>query len=152
MKKITAIFFVVCISISLFSCADPYAAETRGAAYAYLAVLEMFWYKDSLTVVDLAETKIEDKEAVYSLMKDYCRGQDTPFMRYEDYETAAIPYSPDIEVVVLSFRDIRLTKSKLITEVSKTWPNYYEGFGTLVTVKRQGGEWNVTHTRESWIS
>ena len=152
MKKISAIIIVVCISVSLFSCANPHAAETKGEAYAYLAVLEIFWYKDSLTVADLSDAKIEDKEAVYSLMEDYCRKQDALFMRYEDYEAAAIPYSPDIEVVVLSFSDIRLTKSKLITEVSKTWPDYYEGFGTLVTVKRKSGEWKVTHTRETWIS
>ena len=153
MKKICiTLVVVVCLVTSLLSCANTYSTETKSTEYAYLAVLEIFWYEDTLTVADLSDAKIEDKEAVYILMEDFCRNKGTSFMRYEDYETADIPYSPDIEVMMLSFKDIRLTKSRLVTEVSKTWPDYYAGFGTLVTVKRQGGEWTVTHTEATWIS
>ena len=153
MKKLCIMLVAVCLGASLFSCAYPGNAETKGAEYAYLAVLEMFWYKDSLIVADLAGANIENKEAVYNLMEDFCRGKDTSFLRYQDYETADIPYSTEIEVVLLSFKDNRLTKSKLVTEVAKTWPQHHnEGYGILIIVKKQNDEWTVSKTKTTWIS
>ncbi len=125
--------------------------------YAYLAVFQAFVTADysELVKLDLSLTQIEDKEAAYALIESFCAQNNIAMARLE----ANSPAEGDAGIllggnwVLLVFADVKCTRTKLITEVSKSWPWAGEGFGSCVTAnKRMAGDWEVTSSKTTWRS
>lgn len=130
------------------SCALP--IDDTETKYAYFEIFQAELWYDQLrfVAVDLSDTKIKDKDAVYDLIEAFCMDKSTVFVRGSNVEG----YEYGSESVIYTFKDIRLTNRKLVTEVSKVWILYDGGFGTKITVVKKSGNWAITDMAETWIS
>jgi hypothetical protein len=105
-------------------------------------------------IVDLSGAKIENKDAVYDLIAahvsvvgaEVLRGDALTPDEIKNLNTAA-PYP-----TLLAFQDEKLTKNKLVTDLSVSWPHQGEGYGTKYTVEKTADTWQITASEGPWSS
>jgi hypothetical protein len=105
-------------------------------------------------IIDLSGAKIENKDAVYDLIAAYISIVGAEVRRGDDLTPDEIKNlnTEDPYPTLLTFQDEKLTKNKLVTELSVSWPHQGEGYGTKYTAEKNAGIWQITASEGTWIS
>lgn len=165
MKKrlLTIIPIILCISLCFVSCtafseADPDSIE--GQAHAYYAIVQKLYEEDTALnrgeylAVDLCKVKLEDTTAIITLLQDFCDDKGYILLQDDFDGLEEKGYIRDLyfeDGFLITFADIELTESKLVTDAMK-WRSGLAAIGAEYTVKKRNGTWTVTETANSWIS
>ena len=159
MKKL--LFPLCMIFILLNGCTttkDITAAEQAGA---YFSVFENLYTADpglntdsKYLVMDLTKVKLVDTEPLIALMQNFCDENGYIFMLDTIDGLKEKGYVIDLgfpEGFVITFDDMRLDNSTLVTEAMK-WRSGDGAVGAEYTVKLIKGVWEITNTNKGWIS
>jgi hypothetical protein len=105
-------------------------------------------------IIDLSGAKIENKDAVYDLIAAHVSVVGAEVLRGDDLTPDEIKNinTEDPYPTLLAFQDEKLTKNKLVTDLSISWPRQGEGYGTKYTVEKKSGTWEITASEGTWIS
>ncbi|MDR0874985.1 MAG: hypothetical protein LBN12_02115 [Clostridiales Family XIII bacterium] len=105
-------------------------------------------------IIDLSGAKIENKDAVYDLIAAHVSVVGAEVLRGDDLTPDEIKNlnTADLYPTLLAFQDEKLTKNKLVTDLSVSWPRQGEGYGTKYTVEKTAGAWQITASEGTWIS
>ncbi|MDR0863580.1 MAG: hypothetical protein LBO74_01450 [Candidatus Symbiothrix sp.] len=105
-------------------------------------------------IIDLSGAKIENKDAVYDLIAAHVSVVGAEVLRGDDLAPDEIKNlnTEDSYPTLLAFQDEKLTKNKLVTDLSISWPSQGEGYGTKYTVEKKSDTWEITASEGTWIS
>ncbi|GHU66120.1 hypothetical protein AGMMS49983_15110 [Clostridia bacterium] len=158
---VTAILSITMLAGLLTACTGG-AGENQAFAYLTIAqeLIPFEYIEDEETdvprffIINLSEAKIEDKDAVYNLIAahvkvvgaEVARGDELTFNEITNLDTE------DDNPTMLTFRDEKLTRTKLVTTLAVSWPRRFEGYGTKYTIKNESGTWKITASEPTQIS
>jgi len=130
-------------------------------ACAYFSVFENLYAASpglntdsTYLVLDLTNAKLYDKEALISLMQDFCDENGYVLMLDSIDGLIEKGYVIDLgfpEGFVIAFDDVRLGNSVFVTEAMK-WRSGVDAVGAKFTVILRHNAWEILKTDNSWVS
>lgn len=104
--------------------------------------------------VDLSKVKSTDTSDFIELMKAWCERNDYILMEQSHAQLVEGGWIDNLffeEGILISYEDISLSETKLVTNAQK-WRSGDGAIGAEFTLENENGIWSITKTENQWIS